>query len=165
MGRIEIIVVDAADIAVGVGEGSEFEQVLVIDVPVELAAPEAITRLVVGISRAIVVGVARGVVATFVHEEEKQLVLHERAGCKQVELGQRVLVLARCDVAVAVGVVVVLGGGLQGGRFSRQLGAVMEFIGARAGHGIDHATGAATEFDGITASLDLKLLVERERCA
>ena len=42
-------------------------------------------------------------------------------------------------------------------------GAELEFVGARAGHRIDHAAGGAAELDRIAAGLDLEFLVESER--
>src|SRR3546814_12410689 len=39
----------------------------------------------------------------------------------------------------------------------------MEFVAARARHGVDDTTGAAAELRRIAAGLDLELFVERER--
>jgi hypothetical protein len=154
-GAVEGVVVGGQ--LVLVGEGEQLDQVRVVELPVQLGAPEAGARAAVEEARAAVVGEAGVVAAGFVHAEEEQMVLHQRARRVQVEAAAVEFVVARD----AVDVVALFG--LEGVGLPHQFGAVLEVVAARLGHRIDHAAGGTAEFDRVTAGLDLEFLEERER--
>src|SRR3546814_18562242 len=136
---------------------------VVVEWQVYPAATECIVAGSAGQRGAVVVGVLRLVVAGFEHGEEEQLVLHDRAGGVEVELGPRVVVLAGGDVAGAVLRVSVLGLGLPTTRLQGELGAEVELVGTRAGHRVDHAAASAAEFDRVAAGLGVGRAAGRER--
>src|SRR5690606_17529153 len=136
-----------------VGEGEQLQKVVVGDPPVELGAPEIVVA--VGVPGLGGIDVARVAVAHFVHGEEEQPVLHDRAGCPDVCLVERTVVtapaIALVDSAVAVELVVARG--RPGRRLERDLGAGVEFVAAGAGHGVDDAAGAASELRRVSTGL------------
>src|SRR5690606_34227155 len=162
-GAVPVVgVVDGGRIGL-VGERQQLDQVVVVDLPVELAAPEVVVA--VGVPGLAGVDVARIAVALLVHREEEQAVLQDRARRPHVGLVERGVVAAAAVALVdgAVLVELVLPGRGPGIRLDGELGAGVELVAARAGHGVDHAAGAAAELGRVAAGLDLELLVERER--
>src|SRR5690606_29468359 len=87
------VVLELAGLRLGlVRERQELEQVAVVDLPVELAAPEVVVA--VGVPGLAGVDVARIGVALLVHREEEQVVLHDRARRPDVGLVERGVVAA-----------------------------------------------------------------------
>src|SRR3546814_3280562 len=119
--------------------------VVVVDPPVGLAAPEIVVAVgVPGLDRYDVLRVA---VAVFIHAEEEQPVLDDGAGRPDGGVGDRAVVatpaIALVDGAVPVELVIPCR--CPGRRLQGDLGARMEFVAARARHGVDDTTGAAAE--------------------
>src|SRR5690606_25261861 len=144
-----------------VGEGQQFQQVVLVDVPVQLGAPEPVVGVAVVPAGAGVEGVARIDLLLLVHGEQEQAVVDQRAGGPDVALDQAAAVAAgavvhRHRVAGAVHVVeaVVLGGGAERLRLEGELHAAAHLVAAGAGDRVDHAAGAAPELDRVAAGLD-----------
>src|SRR5690606_38594707 len=101
--------------------------------------------------------------------EEEQPVLEQRTGEPTVHLGEVRPVAAAADVGrrelrrVFMFEDTILGVAAHPFRFEGQLHAAMELVAAGTDGRVDDAAGAATEFDRITAGLDLELVEESER--
>lgn len=169
-GGVPVVRVSGAVGITLVGECEQLQTVIVVEVPVQLGAPEPVARLAGRPRGATGVGVARAVVPLLEHGEQEQLVLHDRSGSPDVGLAEGAPVLAgavidRHRIAVRIGVVeqVIIGRRAPGFRLEGHFDTALELVAARARHRIDHATGTATEFHRVTAGLDLEFLEERER--
>src|SRR5690606_32798306 len=77
-----------------VGEGQQFQQVVLVDVPVQLGAPEPVVGVAVVPAGAGVEGVARIDLLLLVHGEQEQAVVDQRAGGPDVALDQAAAVAA-----------------------------------------------------------------------
>ncbi|MNV01655.1 hypothetical protein D3C71_918630 [compost metagenome] len=157
-----VIVVTAGHRIRLVGEREQLQQVVVVDAPVELGAPEIVVAL--GLPRFGVIDVLRLAVAVLVHREEEQLVLHDRAGGPHIGLGQRGAIatgaIALVNGAIAVEMILPIRRPCR--RLHGDLHAALELIAARTGDGIDDATGAAAELGRVATGLDLELFIEIE---
>ncbi len=151
------------DIAL-VGERQQRQAVVVVDVPVQLGAPEAVAGIVLEPGAAIGRGVVAAVVAVLVHGEQEQRVLDDRARTPDVGLEERVVVTAAVGVRGAVAVEVVTPAGTPRAGLGGHFHAALELVAARAGDRIDDTAGGAAELDRVAAGLDLELVEEGERC-
>ena len=91
-GAIPVVFIAAGGRVRLVREGQHLQQVVVVDLPIKLGAPEVVVAVAVqGFG---CVDIARIGVALFVHSKEEQPVLHDGTGCPDVGLGERRVVPA-----------------------------------------------------------------------